>query len=405
MADWREEDMGNDGLKHYSPYQAEKPYTAQEIQEFTVECGKKNIRRELAAIAKRDMEMGISKEAAGIYLTPGIATDMAKQMSRALKVKNPGPLVDYITGLECDPYQMETIINFYEKGIPIEDIAMAMKEKPTACMLQYVLQEVEENLKAPGKELRASMEEEIYGKLEREYNGKLDAQDNVISQQQEENNRKAAEIAGLKAKIETLEADKEGLCRDKENLWRDKEELKKEYAMLQRERDDAAEDLKALRREHGNMVQKIENLQMEIADYQEREETVNARGRAWDTGNNTEDNTENIRKEDTMPDKIYNADITDSHGNKDIVEVEHTAKKDHKRFLSFAGRLSKGKTKSVLLKHIAGAGLDKAQMQQVRKAVEAGLSEHEIISIINSGFAADEMEQAIQIVLAERMYH
>lgn len=43
-------------------------------------------------------------------------------------------------------------------------------------------------------------------------------------------------------------------------------------------------------------------------------------------------------------------------------------------------------------------------MQQVRKAVEAGLSEHEVISIINSGFAADEMEQAIQIVLAERMY-
>lgn len=394
--------MEDDKVKRYSPYQAEKSYTAQEIQEFAIECGKKNIKRELAAIAKRDMEMGISKEAASIYLSPGIATDMAKQISRALKAKNPEPLVEYITGLGCDPYQMEIIINFYEKGIAIEDIAKAMEEKPTACTLQYMLQEMEESLKAPEKELHTSMEEEIYRKLEMEYNGKLDAQDNVISQQQEENNRKTAEIAGLRAKIEMLEADKEGLCKDKENLWNDKDELKKECAILQKERDDAAEDLKALRREHENMVQKIENLQSEIADYQEREEIIKARGSMGEE--KTYNNETGNPVEAGRTGKTYSAAITDSYGNKDIVEAGHTTKKEYKRFLSFAGRLQKGKTKPVFLKHIAGAGLDKAQMQQVRKAIEAGLSEHEVISIINSGFAADEMEQAVQIVLAEKMY-
>lgn len=363
--------MEDNGVKHYSPYHAERPYTAQEIQEFIIGCGKKNISRELAAVAKRDMEMGISKEAAGIYLVPGIGTDTAKQISRALKVKDPEPLVDYITGLGCDHYQMETIINFYEKGIAIEDIARAMKEKPTACMLQYILQEVEENLKIQEKELHASAEEEIYGKLEMEYSEKFDAQDNVISQQQEENNQKAAEIAGLKEKIGILEADRE--------------ELEKECGILKRERDDAAEDLKALRRERLNMVQEIENLQGEIADYKEREEITKAR-----------------REEETG--KLYNPAITDSPAGKDTPAEGHTAKKDCKRFLSFAGKLYRGKTKSVLLKHIASAGLDKAQMQQVRKAVEAGLSEQEVISIIKTGFAADEMEQAVQIVLAEKMY-
>ena len=43
-------------------------------------------------------------------------------------------------------------------------------------------------------------------------------------------------------------------------------------------------------------------------------------------------------------------------------------------------------------------------MQQVKVAIECGLKEEEVIDIINSGFSAEEMAQAIEIVLAEKMY-
>lgn len=43
-------------------------------------------------------------------------------------------------------------------------------------------------------------------------------------------------------------------------------------------------------------------------------------------------------------------------------------------------------------------------MEQVRIAIESGLEENEVIDIINSGFTAEEMAQAIQIVMADKAY-
>ena len=57
-----------------------------------------------------------------------------------------------------------------------------------------------------------------------------------------------------------------------------------------------------------------------------------------------------------------------------------------------------------IIKAVAAAGLDKDQMKQVANAVRSGLLENEVIDIINSGFDAEEMEQAVEIVLAEKSY-
>ena len=43
-------------------------------------------------------------------------------------------------------------------------------------------------------------------------------------------------------------------------------------------------------------------------------------------------------------------------------------------------------------------------MEQVRMAVQAGLTGKEIADLIDSGFSADEMAQAVEIVLAEKAY-
>lgn len=43
-------------------------------------------------------------------------------------------------------------------------------------------------------------------------------------------------------------------------------------------------------------------------------------------------------------------------------------------------------------------------MEQVKAAIQSGLNEQEVIDIINSGFSAKEMAQAIEIVVADRMY-
>ncbi len=66
--------------------------------------------------------------------------------------------------------------------------------------------------------------------------------------------------------------------------------------------------------------------------------------------------------------------------------------------------LGRGRQSSGLIKQLTGKGLNPAQMEQVRMAVQAGLTGQEINDLIDSGFGAEEMAQAIEIVLAEKAY-
>ena len=66
--------------------------------------------------------------------------------------------------------------------------------------------------------------------------------------------------------------------------------------------------------------------------------------------------------------------------------------------------LGRGRQDSGLIRQLTGKGLNPAQMEQVRMAVQAGLTGQEIADLIDSGFSADEMAQAVEIVLAEKAY-
>ena len=88
-----------------------------------------------------------------------------------------------------------------------------------------------------------------------------------------------------------------------------------------------------------------------------------------------------------------------------MVHVERTLRKSPDNILALAGKkLFKNKSRVNLIKHLTGKGLNQEQMVQVKAAIESGLTDEEVIDIINSGFSAAEMEQAIQIVVAEKMY-
>jgi len=72
---------------------------------------------------------------------------------------------------------------------------------------------------------------------------------------------------------------------------------------------------------------------------------------------------------------------------------------------AFAEKIfGKGRQGSGLIKQLTGKGLNPAQMEQVRMAIQAGLTEQEVGDLIDSGFSAEEMAQAVEIVVAEKAY-
>ena len=102
----------------------------------------------------------------------------------------------------------------------------------------------------------------------------------------------------------------------------------------------------------------------------------------------------------------YLAAVRGRNGEKYLVPVERSMRRKPDGLKAFAEKLlGRGRQSSGLIKQLTGKGLNPAQMEQVRMAVQAGLTEQEVNDLIDSGFSADEMAQAVEIVVAERVYH
>lgn len=101
----------------------------------------------------------------------------------------------------------------------------------------------------------------------------------------------------------------------------------------------------------------------------------------------------------------YLAAIRGRNGEKHLVLVERSVRRKPDGLKVFAEKLfGRGRQSSGLIKQLTGKGLNPAQMEQVRMAVQAGLTGQEVNDLINSGFSADEMAQAVEIVVVERAY-
>ena len=101
----------------------------------------------------------------------------------------------------------------------------------------------------------------------------------------------------------------------------------------------------------------------------------------------------------------YLAAIRSRNGERHFVPVERSVRRKPDGLKAFAEKiLGRGRQRSGLIKQLTGKGLNLAQMEQVRMAIQAGLTEQEVNDLIDSGFSAEEMAQAVEIVVAERAY-
>jgi len=99
------------------------------------------------------------------------------------------------------------------------------------------------------------------------------------------------------------------------------------------------------------------------------------------------------------------AAVKGRNGETHFLPVERTARRKPDGLKAFAERLlGRGRQSFGLIKQLTGKGLNPAQMEQVRMAIQAGLTEQEVNDLIDSGFSAEEMAQAVEIVVAERAY-
>ncbi len=387
--------------------------------------------KSMREIAARDFEYGLSKEDIMLYADKQhLPLGSVEQLSRALKVHNGRELVNYLRDSGLNAYQMEIVVDFYKKGVSLDKIREVMGQEQTAYSLSQALQKVYEALYQAGKDAEGnSGVQEIQGKIEavvaqvgenkafldqvlskleemdagqntdalsQSFIEKLEEKDAIIKSQQEENNKLAADNAALRSKKDGLQELEEKLEGAKEKLEQKKAEFMEQVKQIEAERNDALARLEAAGKEREAMERKLESMEREMEAVKKQPGQVKENGAAIPGGA--------IKADSKRQAGNYQALVSGPGGKQQVIEVERTEKKNPAGIMALAGKLFKDKSRGRLIQTIAGAGLDGSQMEQVKYALQSGLSDEETINIIQCGFDAEQMGKAIEIVLLEKSY-
>ena len=212
---------------------------------------------------------------------------------------------------------------------------------------------------------------------------------------QDRNNKQASECAALREKVnrleqqvKMLESEKADYVKEKKSVLEERDRFYHQSQMLIEEKNQLLADFEEVQKAKEGLEERIGNV--ESAESRER------------TGQ--EKAQETLSGGSGFAEDAY-AVVQGKNGEKRVVQVERDVRRKPEAFRLLAEKiLSKRKPKFSIIKQLTGKGLNPAQMEQVKRAIQAGLEDEEVTDIINSGFSAEEMAQAIEIVVADKAY-
>jgi len=376
-----------------------------DLKEIIKNYEAQSLDKEIIELAKEDLEYGLTEKQIDYYLDKKLSVAQMKQYSRAMRAGLSEEFIRMLKNGNFKCRQLEVIIDFHLKGVPVE----SMKDTITSSMEPHALNKALSAIYEKMQQAKESIPEEnveavrIYEKIEEMLSGigensnflqavmdklgtldtiaqsnddvrealskSVEEKERIINDQQDRITQAAKENAELRKKLEEV-------SNSKASFENEKAHYEKELCELRTENE-------ALRKEKEDMVRQIEDKEKELTKKNDELEEVSNR---------------------KVPNMNFDTTITDKNGVMGRVHVEQTQRKSPEGLLALAGKKLFGKQRVNLIKQLTGKGLNQQQMEQIKVAIESGLTDEEVIDIINSGFSAQEMEQAIQIVIAEKMY-
>jgi len=98
----------------------------------------------------------------------------------------------------------------------------------------------------------------------------------------------------------------------------------------------------------------------------------------------------------------YYAPVRDGNGNViQTMPIERTAHKSNGCLAAMSKMLFKKKSRQDIVKLVASGELVPAQLIQVRSAIEKGLTEGQLLELINNKIPAEQMKEIIEIAVLE----
>ena len=372
----------------------------------------KHMDSEVIALVKSDYEYGLTDDEIGLYLNKSYDIEQMKVLSKCLHKGVSEELLTLLKENRMAAPKMQTALDYYEKGVPIDAIREVVQKDDTAVNMRRMFDVVLENL---SKAKEQKPEDSEYVKALVAQMEEVVEKINYQNERYDVLNKKLFEIETSKDDEEVRERlvkdnqEKDELINDQQN------ELNKANGTIARLRDDIEKKDKEMKR----MSERIESLEDKImgvavdnkkaAEEKPKQEETKPKDNVAETtaGKEMVDTIAVPQAAPVIQNGIpvyYQLPVVDASGHvMQRLPIERSVRKSsNSGVASFFARLSfKKKSRADIVKLVASGDLVPAQLVQIKSAIEKGLTESQLVELINNNISAEKMKEIIEIAVLE----
>ena len=367
----------------------------------------KHFSEDTIALVKSDYEYGLTEEEISLYLNKSYDIEQMKILSECLHKDVPKDVIDIIKNTKYSVHQMQVSLEFYEKGVPVQTIKEVMDkgEKPITMRRLYEevleqLNKVKEQIPEESEYVKAliSQMDEVVAKINHQ-NERYDALNKKLSEI--ETSKDDEEVRGRLVKENQ---DKDALINSQQN------ELNKASSTIARLRDDIEKKDKEMKR-MGDRIESLEDKIISVATENKKEAESKAEPQESQSVPQADKKMvdtvavpQNMQAVANGIPVYYQIPVVDGTGN--VVQrlpIERSMRKSNNSGVaSLFARLSfKKKSRADIVKLVASGDLVPAQLVQIKSAIEKGLTESQLVELINNNISAEKMKEIIEIAVLE----
>lgn len=384
-----------------------EPLSAIAIEKKLQLLRNKHFSEDTIALVKSDYEYGLKEEEISLYLNKSYDIEQMKILSECLHKDVPKDVIDIIKNTKYSVHQMQVSLEFYEKGVPVQTIKEVMDKGEKPITMRRLYEKVLEQLNKVKKQIP---EESEYVKALISQMDEVVAKINHQNERYDALNKKLSEIETSKDDEEVRERlvkenqDKDALINSQQN------ELNKASSTIARLRDDIEKKDKEMKR-MGDRIESLEDKIISVATENKKEAESKAEPQESQSVSQADKKMvdtvavpQNMQAVANGIPVYYQIPVVDGTGN--VVQrlpIERSVRKSsNSGVVSLFARLSfKKKSRADIVKLVASGDLVPAQLVQIKSAIEKGLTESQLVELINNNISAEKMKEIIEIAVLE----
>ena len=363
----------------------------------------KNVSEEVIKLVRSDLEDGLTEEQTDIYMNKNLNIDQMKALSSCLHKGIPDEMIALLKENNLSGNQMCVSLEFYEKGVPIDAIKEIIVRGDNTIAMRSAYSKILENMEQMKKESEKAPEyvEELV-EQKRDMVGKL----HHLEERFDALNKKLALIETNKGDEEVMNrlvkenSDKDAMIESQQN------ELNKANGTIARLRDDIEKKDKEMVR-MSNRIESLEDKIMSVATQTEaaKESKIVEEPVKSESAKTAEDVAANqkLAEDKKIVPIYYQIPVVDASGH--MIQrafIDRNVRKGGNGVAGLFSKLSfKKKSRADIVKLLASGELVPAQLCQIKSAIEKGLTESQLIELINNNVSAEKMKEIIEIAVLE----